>query len=213
MTSITIPNSVRSIGTAAFVNNALSDNVFIYNRKSGGSIDYTSLNSYAGADRGTITIPNTVKEIGREAVSYTGIRGITIPDSVTSIGAYAFRHNRFTSVTIPDSVTNIGDYAFDHNDLTNVTISDGVTSIGEFAFSYNELKNVTIPSSVTSIGSDAFNENKLISVTIEGKSNVTEFIDIINNVNYTSSQWKYARIFGWAPGYSDANIIWTGKSS
>ena len=87
MTSVTIPNSVTSIGDGAF----------------GGCIGLTSL-----------TIPNSVISIGDYAFSAcTGLPSVTIPNSVTSIGDWAFSDcTGLTSVTIPNSVTEIGEGAF-----------------------------------------------------------------------------------------------------
>ena len=85
-TSYTIPNSVTSIGSAAFY-------------------DCTDLTS--------ITIPNSVTSIGGSAFfGCTGLTSITIPDSVTSIGSYTFFCSGLTSITIPDSVISIGNRAF-----------------------------------------------------------------------------------------------------
>ena len=109
-TSITIPNSVTSIGTYAFH-------------------DCTSPTS--------ITIPNSVTSIGYCAFGLCRrLTSITIPNSVTSIESEAFYGcSGLTSVTIPNSVTNIGSEAFsDCSALTSITIPNSVTSIGERAF-------------------------------------------------------------------------------
>ena len=144
MTSITIPNSVTSIGKEAFY----------------GCTYLTS-----------ITIPNSVTSIGKETFyGCTYLTSVTIPNSVTSIGEYAFYEcNNLTSVTIPNSVTSIGEYAFySCSSLTSVTIPNSVTSIGEYAFySCSSLTSVTIPNSVTSIGVKTFAYCRgLTSVTI-----------------------------------------------
>ena len=129
----TIPNSVTSIGDAAFS-------------------FCTSLAS--------VTIPDSVTSIGRHAFQYcTSLTSVTIPNGVTSIGDSAFSYcASLTSVTIPDSVTSIGWSAFAGcTSLTSVTIPDSVTSIGSLAFSgCTSLTSVTVPDSVTSIGDAAF---------------------------------------------------------
>ena len=61
---------------------------------------------------------------------------ITIPNSVTNIGSTAFmRCSGLTSITIPNSVTTIADQVFFKcSSLSSVTIGSGVTSIGGNAF-------------------------------------------------------------------------------
>ena len=86
-TSYTIPNSVTSIGCAAFE----------------GCTGLTS-----------ITIPNSVTSIGDGAFrGCSSLTSITIPNSVTSIENSAFYNcTGLTSITIPNSVTSIGYGAF-----------------------------------------------------------------------------------------------------
>ena len=133
ITSVTIPNSVTSIGYRAFR----------------GCSGLTS-----------VTIPNSVTSIGNAAFyGCSNLDSVTIPNSVTSIGNRAFYScSSLTSINIPDSVTSIGEYTFYYcSNLTSVTIPNSVTSIEEYAF-YNcsSLTSVNIPNSVTSIGRAAF---------------------------------------------------------
>ena len=120
--SVTIPDSVTSIGTWAFE-------------------DCSGLTS--------VTIGNGVTSIGSYAFyRCSALTSVTIPDGVTSIGTWAFRGCiGLTSVTIPDSVMSIGVQAFsDCIFLTSVTIPDSVTSIGSYAFSYCwGLKELRVP--------------------------------------------------------------------
>ena len=166
LTSVTIPNSVTSIGHDAFRNSGL-DSVTI-----GNSVTSIGAEAFYGCSGLTsVTIPNSVTSIGGSAFyNCGGLTSVTIPNSVTSIGGSAFCEcNRLISVTIPNSVTSIGNMAFAYcRGLTSVTIGNSVTSIGNYAFCYcRGLTSVTIPNSVTSIGHDAFYEcSSLDSVTI-----------------------------------------------
>ncbi|WP_346232899.1 leucine-rich repeat protein [Parafrigoribacterium mesophilum] len=163
LTSVTIPNSVTSIGYHAFEGNALTSVTIP------GSV--TSIGEYAfyyNHQLTSVTISGGVTSIGVGAFSTGALTSVTIPNSVTSIGDDAFSSNILTSVTIPGSVTSIGDDAFAGNQLLSVTISDGVTRIGAYSFSSNGLASVTIPGSVTSIGDDAFVANGLRSVRFLG---------------------------------------------
>ena len=133
MTSVTIPNSVKSIEKETF----------------SGCSGLTS-----------VTIPNSVTSIGEYAFyRCSGLTSVTIPNSVTSIGNSAFYGcSSLTSITIPNSVTSIGDYTFCKcTGLTSITIPNSVTSIDDCAFyGCSSLTSVSIPNSVTSIYDEAF---------------------------------------------------------
>jgi len=124
MTSITIPDSVTSIGYEAFR-------------------DCSSLTS--------ITIPDSVTSIGHYAFSScSGLTSITIGNGVTSIGDHAFFDcSGLTSITIGNGVTSIGVHAFSScSGLTSITIGNGVTSIGTGAFGNTGIWNNTPDGSV-----------------------------------------------------------------
>ena len=165
--SITIPNSVTSIGDCAFINCSELSSITIPN-----SVTYIGDYAFKSCSKFTsITIPNSVTSIGRSAFSdCSRLSSITIPNSVTYIGDYAFyRCSGLTSITIPNSVTSIPRSVFEYCvGLTSITIPNSVTSIGNCAFSgCSRLSSITIPNSVTSIVGYAFNNcSSLTAVTI-----------------------------------------------
>ena len=167
VTSITIPNSVTSIGYMAFYRCTALTSVSIPS-----SVTSIGLYAFYGCSGlSSITIPNSVTSIGGLAFyGCTALSSITIPNSVTSIGSQAFQNcASLTSITIPNSVTSILSSAFSScSSLTSITIPNGVTSIGYMTFyRCTALTSVSIPSSVTRIEEYAFQGcTSLPSVTI-----------------------------------------------
>ena len=168
VTSITIPNSVTSIGYYAFQGTS-----WLNNLPDGCVYAGSCLYEYKGKmpENTHIDIKEGTTQICPHAFEdCESLTSITIPNSVTSIGYYAFNGcSGLTSVTIGNSVTSIETSAFEGcSSLSSVTIGNSVTSIGENAFrNCSSLTSITIPNSVTSIGNHAFQScSSLTSITI-----------------------------------------------
>jgi hypothetical protein len=166
LTSITISDSVTSIGVDAFRGTKwleeYPDDMVIINH---------ILYKYKG-NAETVVIPEGVTSIEYAAFNHCkSLSGIDIPDGVTSIGSYAFGYcTSLTSITIPSSVMSIENFAFGNcTSLASINISDGVKNIKDEAFKYCEnLKSVTIPDSVTSIGCSAFESKTILTFKKNG---------------------------------------------
>jgi hypothetical protein len=176
ITSVSIPNTVTSIGEYAFD-------------------DCIGLTS--------ITIPNSVTDMG-DGVFYgcSGLTSITLSTSITEINAYTFSGcKNLTSINLPNSLTNVGTSAFESCEvLTSVSFPNSVTSLGDYMFygcfglesvdlpdsleniaeglfySCSSMTSIEIPSTVTSIAYLAFFDCvSLTSITIP--SSVTSIVD------------------------------------
>ena len=200
LVSITIPNSVTSIGSDAFRDCSSLTSVGIPNSVT--LIGYAAFYGCIGLT--SISIPNSVTGISSSTFyNCTGLTSVTIPNSILRIDEFAFFDCKsLTSITIPNSVTSIGDRAFyDCRGLTSVTIGNSVKSIGKMAFlGCQKLTSITIPNSVTSIGDNAFyNCTGLTGVTIPDSVtsigygpfgtcfSLTSIIVDKNNANYKST--------------------------
>ena len=187
LTSITIPNSITSIGNAAFRCSGLT----------------------------SITIPNSVTSIGAMAFfSCSNLTSITLPNSVTNIDNHTFNHcEALTSINIPNSVISIGNWAFsDCSSLKSINIPNSIVSIGEGAFNNcSGLTSITIPNNVTSIGEHAFWQCSSLSEVISNieipfKVSSGVFEDISNNaILYVPHGTKssYQAFSGWTLHFKD----------
>ena len=153
--SVTLPNTIRIIGSAAFANTDLS----------------------------SIIIPEDVTELGPRVVARTGgfndhdthtVNGFTLIYNAehANCGYNQFNRGIFylgsdCEVIIGQNVEHIPDFFISGSEIQSIHIPSNVTSIGEYAFSgCTGLTSITLPSGITSIGEAAFQNCTGISTVV-----------------------------------------------
>ena len=146
----------------------------------------------------TVSLPDTVTSIGESVFTIfedmvgvvRGLEEITIPASVKSIGKWAFSGTKLTEIIIPASVTEIGDYVFrDCARLKTARIDSSM--IGAFMFtSCSALSSLTISVKCKSIGANVITYcSSLDTITYEGT--IAQWNAIQKPKNWMSSGQHY----------------------
>ena len=178
LTSVTLPNTVKTLGNGVFYNCSCLSSVTLSNA-------FTSIpaNTFCLCKKLTqITIPASVTSIGAEAfASCETLNKVTFASGskLTGIGDEAFQNClKLPSVSVPASVTSIGDFAFDNCPvLKTVSFASGsqLNTIGSHSFEKVPVAKITIPATVTKIGSYAFqNCTSLTSFAFASGSKLSE---------------------------------------
>lgn len=164
ISKVTIPETVTTIGEAAFWESTLSE----------------------------IEIPATVTTLGESAFEETSLKEFTIPETVTTIGSdllsgctalktinlsstmteipdnFAWGCSMLDDIKFPDGISKIGKFAFaECAALTKVELPEDLEELGAFAFSYTpELKSCPVPDNIKAVGHGVFYQSGLTSASL-----------------------------------------------
>ncbi len=196
--SITLPNSVTSIGVMPFGRR--------FRNQYGSYIDGYAVTVIVSPDHPTLAVIDEVlfsKEDKRliyypyASLKYRKNNRYSVPQGIEIIGDYAFYDcDALERVNLPDSITIIGNSAFRGCGwLAEIVMQEGITTIGDSAFSgCYYLESITIPESVTFIGADAFADCSFqLVVTVTRGSYAATYCQN-NNINYTypdANNWLF----------------------
>ncbi len=140
----------------------------------------------------TLVIPDTIDgkrvvAIAEKAFSSNKtLISLTLPETVKEIGYGAFGNTNIEKITFPKSMTHIDKCAFVFcQKLSSLTLPEGIEAVEECTFRYCEsLKSISIPSTVKVIGTQAFGYSGLEDVSFKGVP------EIIGKVAFTNTKIK-----------------------
>ncbi len=156
MESVTIPDSVKVIGTDAFSGCPALKNVTI-----GKGVEKIEKKAFLGCTAlESIAIPDNVTQMGSNVFEQcVNLKEVSFGAGITSIPDYTFYYcENIGHIVLPDTVETVEDWAFALCGIQEITFGSGVTTIGENAFSEcTNLKSVTLPEGLTALKRWAFN--------------------------------------------------------
>ena len=150
MATVSIPSTVTSIGTGAFIEcKSLTSNITIPD-----GVTVINNSTFNGCEKlTTVVLPSGLTTIG--AGAFAGC------DKLSSIGVAGSTTN-----ALPTSLTAIGTSAFTSSSLPAITLNEGLKTIAGDAFSRTGLTTINIPASVENIGEGAFTCFFLESISV-----------------------------------------------
>ncbi len=138
----------------------------------------------------SITLPETVKEIGASAfTNCSRLQKINIPEGVTKIGSSALAGcKKLKQLVLPSGLQEIPEQLCNLCEaLDSVKLPAGLTVIPQKAFTgCSSLRSIKIPNSVTNIGNSAFAGCPLDTVVLPTSLNVLGDA-VFNQLNLTTS--------------------------
>jgi hypothetical protein len=142
ITSVTIPESVTTIGRFAF---AVSSNLT------------------------SVSIPDSVTTIENEAFYQChGLISVTLGQGVTSIGDLAFfRNSGLAFLSLPESLTTIGERAFEGCALTSLSFGQNLASLGTGTFfRCTKLRSIVFRSTLGFMGPYCFGDCDALTAAV-----------------------------------------------
>ena len=163
LSSVTLSNGLEIIGSYAFAHCSSLTSIELPN-----SVHSLSWNAfYYCTSLFNVTLPDNIWELNGTFVGCSNLSSINIPSNLVSIDGAFTDCSSLPSLVIPSSVTYIGAKTFQNcSSLSSVYLPNSVSQIGDYAFNNTGLTSISIPNTVTNIGENTFQGcNKLVSIT------------------------------------------------
>ncbi len=219
ITSVSIPQNIRSIGTGAFQNCTGLKSVTM-----AAGITEISESTFKGCSAlASVSVPNTVTRIGASAFEdCVLLKTATLAEGLLSLGNYAFRRcYSLQAMNMPNSLETLGEGAFEEctalvnvkfstslsaiNDFTfykctllsPVSLTENISYIGRYAFSEcSAITSVAFPKSVLTISSNAFANDRSLAVAI--------IPNTTSNISDTAFDNDPVAIYGYTGTYAES---------
>ena len=161
-----IPFEGMTVEAVAGATKYVQENGVLYNS------DKTKLLHVNPSVTDTLTVADTVTEIGAYAFAGSNVKRAVLSQNITKIGVGAFEKSSLSSIDFNGAaLTEIPEYAFYATNLAYVELPGGVTKIGAYAFAESAVSDFKADG-VTQIGNNAFENCIALRGTLTGEKYV-----------------------------------------
>lgn len=161
--------------------------------------------AFQGSCTDSVTLPGTVREIGRCAFMFSKITDITLNDGLEKIDGFAFVDTNIQKLFLPDSVSEIGYKIVNENDFISLSVDSKLCDKSELYDFSVEYRNETMLQRAIRRGKKQFrnidsrdNDVKLIFADLSGDG----FPEMIYSFeDGFTVVYEYTDYNGWDGGY------------
>ena len=172
--ALIIPDDVIEIGAVAFALTNISSLQLPANLKRLGYSVFEGCSSLAG----TLTLPESLEEIGEDCFSQCNFEGtLTIPSKIKIIPYGCFQLCNFSGdLIIPEGVVEIKGRAFwKAGQFKSLSLPKSLKKLGDLTFDSCEIQGeLIIPSQIQSIPDDCFDRNQFTSIIFAENSELVK---------------------------------------
>ena len=175
---VTIPKTVKSIGTHCFRNCTNLEKVV--NKAAGGEYSFTNAEFYNCTSLKIIDFSEAygLRSMGEHLfTNCSNIETVLLPEGLENIASSVFSgKSKITEIKLPSTLERIsGKQAFSSTAFTSIVLPTGLTALGNNIFQASKLESIVIPANVASVGEHCFNNAKNLKYVVIANPDVSNY--------------------------------------
>lgn len=162
LTSIRLPNTLKSIGGACFFEDKKLESISLPE-----NLEKISEQAFAGTGISQITIPKSVKQLGAQIFqNCQNLKKVVFLNECSTMPRGTFLNSTTEKVEFPSKVIEIAESGMAAANFKEIDLPNGIEKLGNNCFENNyNLEKVRIPNTVQEIGEKIFSFTNIIIYT------------------------------------------------